>query len=68
MTLKEKKIIKNVYDKLSKLSKKEFKKKLKEHENGDIAIVLRRAWATHFIDKLEEDERNVPIRKILKGD
>ena len=44
MTLKEKKIIKNVYNELSKLSKKEFKKKLKEHKKGDIAKLLYYTW------------------------
>ena len=33
--------IKRVFDKLSKLSKEEFHKKLIEHENGDIAEIIR---------------------------
>ena len=35
------KIINEVFDYLNSISKEEFEKKLKEHENGDIANSLR---------------------------
>jgi hypothetical protein len=40
----DKKVIDKVFKKLSKMPRKEFKKKLKKHKNGDVAKLLIHAW------------------------
>jgi hypothetical protein len=45
--MKLNKAIEFVFDELSKLSDEEFTAKLKEHENGEYAIILRNIWSNN---------------------
>ena len=49
--------MKKAVEELNKLSPEEFVAKLKEHEDGDIARILRYAWNPEEFLK-EEDEKN----------
>ena len=53
-------ILNEVFDYLNSISKEEFEKKLKEHENGDIANSLRELrYFEKTVTKNNKEDKNV---------